>query len=223
MQGGGWIVVLVIIALAITTGFVVSSNAHLTFENETAHVALENSVGMVSTLSVQATSSAAKINNLETEIENLEATQTAVHNSQLKKEQGMIATLSAAQADKDHAQATISAQGRALAFMNTPAAPDPCQSQADAYRPTPMPDARIPVAQAGMSLPWLPTLGFGLFSAAAVAVYRMLKIDDRTRRGLGTGDRRAAGERAYQSDMDAVYVKMSRREASRYARERAKK
>lgn len=223
MESGGWIVVLVILALAITTGFVVSTNSQLTLENQTAHAALEGSVEMVATFSVQATNDADRIQQLETKVVKLEATQTAEHTTRLQKEQEMKAALDAAQADRVNAQATITAQQIALAPLNTSIAVEPCQSQAGVYGPTPMPEAMVQEVQAGMGLPWLPTLGFGLFSAAAVAVYRMLKMEDQTRRSSGKGARKATGDRAYQTNVDTVYVKMSRREASRYARERVKK
>lgn len=223
MESGGWIVVLVILALAITTGFVVSTNSQLALENQTAHTALEGSVEMVATFSAQATNDADKIKQMETKVVKLEATQTAEHTTRLQKEQEMQAALNAAQADRVNAQATITAQEIALASINTPEAVEPCEPQAGAFGPTPMPVAMIQESQAGMSLLWLPTLGFGLFSAAAVAVYRMVKMEDQTRRGSGKAARRVAGDRMYQADEDAVYVKMSRREASRYARERVKK
>lgn len=184
MANGGWIIVLVIIALAITTGFMVSMNNHLLEVQDVQHAALISRVEVEATLYAKETEDANTIHLLETKVVDLNhvaETQTAEHSALQQREREMADTVSTAQAViaqsgemiRDQKATQVALSGDHVPPSGGDGPKDTVVSADQATRSTKAVEPGL--GQAGV----LPVLALGLFTTVVIGAYRMLKTEDR--------------------------------------------
>jgi hypothetical protein len=246
MGNNPFLVLLLVVVIAIAAGFLFADNTHLGMRVNIAEVAMKDSVTMLATANAEATAMAATNAAQATYIATMNtvlATQTAQVNACQDEKAAINNDLLNAKKEsqkalegKAHAEATATvanAQARNLATTNVGLNNQVSTLQAEnttlkSHVAQPQPQAAPALTAAGEDqkesnvssslIPgsWepalLPTLGIGLFGAVVFASYRMLKMEDHPERCA----------HRYSVDADTTYVKMTRQEASRYARSRSK-